>query len=387
MSEFLRKMSFFLEKKHNAIFLYDVKKQNRYIEKFRQPRDEIERAYFQYKCQMKLNGVFLAFLLNLLSFPVTILYFFTTKNKRVDTFDENKKDACFFRDGKPENILPLSLREKYTLLETNPDDGCHIGSNDKKFIRQLIKRYPFSWHFILKCFIKIRRYSFVIEKYSPKAIIVCAEYSFTSSVLTAYCRERDIRHIDVMHGEKLYYIRDSFFEFDECYVWDDYYANLFISLKASPKQFIVEIPDSLRFGSSIERIQIYDYTYYLANETEETLKNISCALNKLNEYNFKISVRPHPRYSNIDLVNRFFAFADIQNTDEVTIEQSLLQTGAAISLYSTVLNQASYNSVPVIIDDISNSEYFEKLKELRYICFNKKHMLLSEIFMDLNFQL
>ena len=64
---------------------------------------------------------------------------------------------------------------------------------------------------------------------------------------------------------------------------------------------------------------------------------------------------------------------------EVTIEQSLMQTHAAVSLFSTVLNQAISNSVPVVIDDISNREHFEKLKELEYVCLNREHTLLSNI--------
>ena len=93
----------------------------------------------------------------------------------------------------------------------------------------------------------------------------------------------------------------------------------------------------------------------------------------------KISIRPHPRYSNIDFVKKIFAFANVEDIEKISIEQSLLQPDAAISLYSTVLNQALYNSIPIIIDNVSNPENFNKLKKLGYICLYKEHRLLSEV--------
>ena len=51
----------------------------------------------------------------------------------------------------------------------------------------------------------------------------------------------------------------------------------------------------------------------------------------------------------------------------MSIEKSILRTKNAISLYSTVLHQAAYNNVNVIIDDVTNRDRFLKLKELEYI--------------------
>ena len=102
-------------------------------------------------------------------------------------------------------------------------------------------------------------------------------------------------------------------------------------------------------------------------------------LEKLYKNGKRISIRPHPRYSNMDLVKKIFDFANVEDTKKISIEQSLLQSGAAISLYSTVLNQALCNSIPIIIDNMSNPENFNKLKELGYVCLYKEHRLLSEV--------
>ena len=179
--------------------------------------------------------------------------------------------------------------------------------------------------------------------------------------------------------KKMYYMRDSFFKFDECYIWDEYYGKILASMKADKNQFVVEVPASLKFDGELIRTQKYDYTYYLGAESEEVLKEISKILEQLYKSGNKISIRPHPRYSNMDIVKKIFTFADVEDTTQTSIEQSLLQSGAAISLYSTVLNQALCNSIPIIIDNMSNPENFNKLKELGYVCLYKEHRLLSEV--------
>ena len=73
-------------------------------------------------------------------------------------------------------------------------------------------------------------YSHAIRQYAPRAIVVHNEPSYTVSFLTMCCNKYGIRHINVKHGERLYNIRDSYFRFDECYVWSKYYVNLFKSL-------------------------------------------------------------------------------------------------------------------------------------------------------------
>jgi len=378
VNDLLRKAAVLLELKQDALFNYDVVAQKKFIHKLDNPRDDMERSYFQYKCQMKFNGRMISTLLNVVSFPMALFYAFHY-GKDNNVKNVSKVDAVFFRDGKPENILPPSLKKEFGFIEQNTTEELMLKKQDKKFIRKIIRRYPFSWHFILKCIIKIARYSSAIKQYQPKAIIVCAEYSFTSSMLTLYCTKNGVEHIDVMHGEKLYYMRDSFFRFDRCYVWDTYYKKIFSVLKADKKQFRVEVPESLKFTNENKQEMEYDYTYYLGAENEDVLKKIASALSTLAQQEKRISLRPHPRYSDLNQVNKLFPFANIEDTGKLTIENSLLRTGHAISLYSTVLNQALNNGIPIIIDDVSNPEDFKKLKDLKYICLKKKHEVLSEM--------
>ena len=382
VNKILKSLAVFFEKKQNSVFSYDVEKQKKYIKKLGNPKNNFERSYFQYKCQMKLKGSIFAFVLNIISLPL-ILFYLIIYFRNNEMILKERRDLVFLRNGLPENVLPKSLISIYHNIENEPKDGFIITKQDIQFIRKIILKYPLSWHFILKCLIKVGTYSFIIKKYSPDVIAVCAEYSFTSSLLTTYCNEKNIKHINVMHGEKLYFMRDSFFKFNSCYVWDEHYKKLFISMCADKNQFVIEIPPSLKFSESYIKNEKYDYTYYLGAESEEVLNIIANHLLILHKRKKRISIRPHPRYSNVDIVKKIFTFVNVEDTKKISIEQSLLQTDTAISLYSTVLNQALYNSIPIVIDDISNPQSFKKLNDLDYICLYKKHKLFSEVLKDI----
>ena len=374
--DFLKKLAVKLERRNNAVFSYPVEMQKKYLLGFKTPQNDFERAYDQYCCQMKLNGKITIFLLNLVSLPL-LIYFYFKKNSSGEKIKHY--DAVFFSEGISERVIPNSLKEEFSNWFIVKKHGELFSQKDKQYFRKLVKLYPISWHFLLKCLLKIRFYSYECAMHTPQAIVVCGEYSFTSSVLTDYCKNKGVSHINVMHGEKLYYIRDSFFRFDRCYVWDEYYAELFKELRVDKNQFLIEVPPSLKFGADIKRKQQYNYTYYLGSEDENTLKIIADTLEKLKRKGKSIVIRPHPRYSNMKQIIEIFKFAEIENLEKISIEDSLMRTGCAISVYSTVLNQALYNSVPIVIDNISNLGNYEKLRELRYVCLEKDHQLLSEI--------
>lgn len=373
----LKKIAVIIENKGDSLFNYPVKKQERFIRHFKTPKDEVERSYFQYRCQMKLYGPLLRAMLNISALPLSLVYLAKYRRSKVSQTDSNK--YIFIKNGLPKNIIPTSIRQQGTEIVSVELTENTLNKNDVSFLRTIFKRYPFSWMLWLKTIIKLSQYSAVIEKNSPSVLISCDEFSFTSSIITKYCRAKGIKRINVMHGEKLYFMRDSFVDYDEYYVWDQYYVDLLTDLGARKEQFHVELPESMHIQRR-DNIRIkYDYTYYLAAEDMATLQTISNTMRALYDSGKLVSVRPHPRYSNMKLVNKMFEFANIEDCKTITIEQSLLQTKTAISLFSTVLNQAVSNSIPIVIDDISNRKHFEKLNELKYVVLNKEHKLLSEI--------
>lgn len=377
LAQKLKKIAVILEIRSNSIFCYPIEKQKRYIAHFPEPEDDIQRSYFQYNCQMKLNNWIVSFAINLASFPLLLLYLL--KNEDLQKSDKESASALFFSDGKPENIIPEILRKNIGKIEVVNEKKEGLTKKDKSFIKKVWKRYPFSFHFILKSLLKIRFYSYAIQKKRPQTIIVCNEYSFTSSILTKYCEEQGIKHVNVMHGEKLFFMRDSFFHFHECFVWDDFYKELFKKLRAEPNQFKIAVPQSLKFSENEIVQKTINYTYYLGAERGNLLISIVDALERLRIRGLSVAIRPHPRYSNIDEIRSISSVIEIENCDTMTIEQSLKRTENAISVYSTVLNQAFNNGIGIVIDDVSDRIKYNLLNERMYSMINKPHELLSQL--------
>lgn len=376
-TELLKKIAVKIEKKQNTLFTYPVEKQKKYLQSFAEPKNGFERGYFQYCCQMKLYGKFYHSILNVLAYPLSLYY--RLKLKKSVATPEKKVDAVFFNDGKPFNIIPNSVIDAYEQIENISDVERCLSKQDRIFLKKIYRKHPFSWMLWLKLILKISQYSWAITKYSPTAVISCSEYSFTAPILTEYCHSRGVKLINVMHGEKLFDMRDSFSGFDEFYVWGEEYVNLLCSLRADREQFRIEVPKSLKIEQK-EGVEIkFDYTYYLGAETETELKKIGENLKLLQDNGCKVCVRPHPRYSNMDLVNKIFCFANVEKVAETTIEESLLQTRNAISLFSTVLTQAYHSGLSIVIDDICATEKYEKLNELQYVMLSVEHKKLSKI--------
>ena len=379
----LRAISKKIIHKNNPTFNYPVTKQKEFLKSIKQPESYIERSFAQYRCQAKLLGKFYMFFANICAFFV-LLGKIKIKDEKIK--EAASADAVFPSYGIPQNIIPKVLWEEFE--SWNVIEHCNeerFTKEDKVFFKKIWSQHPFSFLFLLKCLIKIRMYSAIIQQYHPRAIVVCSEYSYTSSILTAYCEENNIEHIDVMHGEKLFDITDSFFEFHRCYVWDEFYVDLFKDLRAKEDQFRIELPASVIFDEKNVQ-KTMDYTYYLCGEDGEVLKKIVDSLIILANVGNRVAIRPHPRYSNVEHVKEYIGEnnIEIEATNLIDIENSVLRTNNAISLYSTVLFQAYHNGTKVVIDNISNPAFFAKLSELRYIMLDYTYVLLQDILEENN---
>ena len=366
----------------NPIFDVPVARQKAFLEGLPEPKDLLKRAYAQYRCQMMLErpilraGYQLAAMLLLPVYRRQLL-------RRPASRKEETADAVFAFGG-PDTILPCSLRQEYPGIRQVRDfqNALFLTREDCSFLRELARRYPTAFYFRFKCMAKLAMYRSLYETYRPKAIIVSEEYSYTSSFLTEYCHRLGVEHINVMHGDKLYDIHDTFFCFDRCYIWDQFYRDLFCELRAEPTQFRMEMPPSMQPWDAQDVEKAVDYTYYLQAETSQMLEKIAKSLQTLQKSGAVVAVRPHPLYSDMETVRRLFSDFEIEETAEVGIETSILRTRHVIGLYSTVLYQAHINHVPVVIDDLTAPERFAQLKSLRYIMLDKPHGLLSALLQE-----
>lgn len=381
IKEILLKTANKIAVRKNTVLNFPLDKQKEYLNSLKEPKDDLERSYFQYKCQAYLDGNLLRVVLNIIFFPLSIFMLVKYGNKKYLKMTNASlcKKAVFINDEIPENVLPNSLYKEFDEILIYNKDENYLSKNDLLFIKKIIFRYPLSWHFIFKIIIKISRYRALINKYNPSAIIVCNEYSFTSSVLTYFCNLNGIKHIDVMHGEKLFYIRDSFFKYNRCYIWDEYYLKLFSLLRVPLTQFFIEEPPSLIFKNDNVKEKI-DYVFYLQSESNEELNVIFSILAEIKNKS-TVLVRMHPTYSNKNEIEKLSKKYDIPIEDNfiVGIEESVLRTKNVISLYSSVLNQAYHSGKNIIIDDLSRPKDFKKLKERGYIMLSVNHRPLSEI--------
>lgn len=75
----------------------------------------------------------------------------------------------------------------------------------------------------------LSKYAWVVRAYQPSAIITFAEGTPASSLLTAYLREKGIRHVNHMHGERFPNPAQAFCCFDATHLWGEAFRELFES--------------------------------------------------------------------------------------------------------------------------------------------------------------
>lgn len=340
-----------------------------YIRSLPIPRDDIQRSYQQFLCQKRSEpSLFRYSIFNIASFFLLIPYYFLFSFARFKSRREKDYDAVITLMDFPNKILPVEISTSITCSDFNRGS---LNKQDKKFLAVIRKRYPFAFYFRFKCLCRIAAYSDFIKRYNPKMVICSAEFSFTSSILTMYCEQHGIVHTNIMHGEKLYMLREAFSRFSRFYVWDEFYIDLFHSLRADKTEYILapmELPEIA--------VDYSDDTcvYYLGSETEIELLRIKDALEQLGKQYW---VRPHPSYST-PAIRKIFSDKQIQDCKKVDVWDSIAHAGMVISVCSTVLYQAYLKGVSVMIDDISQPELYKDLFERDYIMLNKPHVLLSE---------
>lgn len=372
------KITRLLEKGNKTQFDVPILKQYAYMNSLGMPTDDIDRSYKQFLCQ----NYFVPFwkkcvwwIVGLLATPIAVLVLFVKGRsfhfvKRIDTIAENK--------GMDE-IIPAALYEKYEINHSFWNAGFGLSVNDVKYI----VKYILGWrqpYFVFKIVLLIAQYGPKITKYHPKRLIEYSEYSFGSSVITDYCHSRGVKHINVQHGEKLRYIRDSFFHYDECYVWDEHYVNLFKEMHAEPSQFKVAVPPSLHIDSKAHsNPSVYAcYKYYLAADTEEDIKNIVESMAFAKREGKTVKYRIHPRYTDLNVLRKYVGDDEIELPNDVSILESISNMEYAVGSYTTVLLQAYLSGKKVLLDDVTYKKRFEQLKEYGYILANDCFEVLSQ---------
>lgn len=367
-----------LQKGDKQPFDVPVAEQQAFLERMGEVRNDIDRGYNQYLCQNFFVPKWKVWTLNVIAavlLPFLVVYYLS---KGLFVKKEEQTDIMIERKGMSE-VVPAEVREKYHPNDRYWNDGASMAFGDFGFLVKLIVHAPHHPYFVLKAWMNVAHYSDMIRRHSPSVMIQFGEFSFSSSLLTAYCHRHGVKHVDIMHGEKLYFIRDAFFHYDECYVWDKHYVDLFCKLKAEPSQFRIAIPESISIDTTKYVCEDYyaDYKYYLATITEGEIKSIVDSMAFAGRKGESVKYRPHPRYTDMVLLKKYVKEEDIEYPKKVGILESISNLKYAVGSYTTVLNQAFFSGQKVILDDVTYGNQHNKLKSMMYILANKNLCTLS----------
>jgi hypothetical protein len=356
-----------------------------------EPADYLERSFFQYLCQYhehpNLRGA-----LNVLCVPIAIYLAARLLIFRMSA-TVCRKD-CGLQVAAPSRIIGIMDASvdilPSAILRTEEKIPIYPIRGDIKFdavageiAEKMLKRYWNEPHFVSKCVLRVLRYAALKAEMDCDVIVASAEYSFASSVATDYCGSRGIRHVNVMHGEKILNPVDSFCSFHDFYVWHEHYINLFREMRGFAERFIVSMPTSWQHLKGVgQREEVaYDLTYYLGWELSgEDLTSILETLRSLKESGLVVCVRMHPRYGSRTIIRNTFEGFNIEDPTDVSLPESLRKTACVVSLFTTVFWEAMSARRDIVIDDMSNPYFYNTLKDVRYLWVSGKHALLSKRF-------
>lgn len=359
-------------------FAHTAEEDREYLKSFPEPKNDFERSYYQYLCQKwncksKFKWILMNIVCGLMILPMQIQFYYAGKKK---TKKSKQYDFVMIKDFIKGGYLPKSntvfTNERVKCLEAEDYGKGALTKKDIHFLKNIWRMYPGSFYFYFKCMCRIASYSLIIKEYSPKHLYVSAEYSFTSSILTTYCYSKGVIHINVMHGDKIFDLTDAFSHFHVFYVWEDFYVELFYKLRANKTKYIIYRQN---FPEFTPKHNPGKCVYYLQIHKRTQLEKIKKSLDRTG---LDYKVRPHPLHLN-KTIEEVFGKEHIEDPQKVNIWDSLRDAGYVISVASTVLLQAFWNRLPIIIDDISNSDYSKELEFRDYILFEKKYKLLSEL--------
>lgn len=370
----------FLRKRNLTYFDVPSVQQRDYLYSLPEPKDDFERSLFQYKCQNFFAPQWIPLLLNIVSLIVyfPLLLFYLLKG----LFVRRKYECDAISDlNEMKEVIPSELQSQCKIAFIGANPAGALSMMDIPFLLSVFLRSFPECFFSMKVAMKVAQYSQLVHWYSPRCIIAHLEYSFSSSLLTSYCNMHEIKHINVMHGEKMYNIYDSFFHFNSCYVWNEHYLSLFKDLRAEESQFRVALPPSL----CIDTKSFYnpsswsDYKYYLSNFTEEEIKSIVESMAFVKRKGKSVKYRFHPRYAKKEILYKYVSQAEIEDPHKVSIRESISSCDVAVGAYSTVLLQAFNAGKSVVLDDVTFHHQYVRLEDLKYILITEGCSRLSSL--------
>ncbi len=375
--------------------------QKKIIDSFPEPKNDYERVNYSIESnRLNRGGNKKALIINavsMLAIPLFMLLYcfnrlFARKNKQclgqtLVIESTNRRGAKYSFEGR----LPALSDEygKTLIIETGVFPKLReglIGWKSVCIFSRFVSYHPFDFFNNLRMLVNLMGYNRLLYLYQPFAIINSRmELNHNSSLITLLCENSGCKFINVMHGEALYNIETAFVRFSEFYIWDNHYIDVFTWSRSPVEQFKVYQPDIYKRCINNNHHPEYYITYIFTGDEEKGLDEnayeVREILLKFMKTGKRCKVRPHPRWSDMQQLSNIFSHTGIlvEDPKAVKVIESLSNTEKVVGTFSTVMSEAFYANIDIVIDDISDKDIYDSLYERGYILINKPHELLSQI--------
>lgn len=364
-------------------------KQMMYLHRFRDPSDDFERSFYKYKCFCEYCYYKRKWMLAIYNIgALFLLPFVHAKLRKANkaTIITQKVDAVIENVPRLPNtdVMPLELREKFKNvkeIEAINYENALLTDEGEAIYLELRNRYFFHFYFRMIVLQKLGQFSNYLKRYQPDMIVFYScEREFSGPLQTLLCERNGAQYISFMHGDYLSTLSFAFQRYSAYFVWDESYVKMFEELKCVSPMHVYQ-PAKLRgTAKAIKEDECtYFATYYFSDETREEALTIYRIFNKFEKYGLRTKVRPHPRFSDITMLNEVFSDIKIENPIECGIAESITSSLYIIGLNTTVLSEAFFSGKKIVMDDVSNTEKFNSLDERGYVMIKRPHILLSEL--------
>ena len=370
------------------------RQQMEYLKKFPTPKDDFERSFFKYKCFCEY--CYYKRKLLLLFYNIGAMFLISSVHSKLRRSNNNAKliekvDAVIENVPRLPNldVLPDELREKYNSIkevELIDYEESLLSNIGEDIYREIKRRYFFHFYYRMIVLQKLGLFSHYLVRYNPKIIaFYSCEREFSGPLQTLLCERCGSRYVSFMHGDYLSTLSFAFQKYSQYYVWDESYVKMFETLKCDSPMPVYRPKKLKGIATAIEEDRCeYFATYYFSVETQAEALKIYEVFKEFETCGLRTKIRPHPRFSDIEMLNRVFKDIEIEEPSIWDLKESITKSLFIVGLTTTVLSEAYFSGKKVVMDDVSNSDKFIVLAERGYVMMNRPHILLSKLTEEIN---
>lgn len=383
-----RRLSRILKLQYKPHSVKQVQLDERVLQRSKPPKDDIDRCYLHYKF-MKLHyrplQWYMTEIYAALWLPILFVKYALRARRLPSREGGGGLVVASVAVQDYHDLLPDRLVEQYgqprASLSVRSGQFSLLTREERALLWRCFLRHPLSPKYLLNIAEGLGLYAYIVRKYAPEAVATFAgEDACRVSLLTKYCEDHGARHVNFMHGEKFYGYANAYMRLSDMYVWDKRYEELFRHSRIEAEHWYVYLPG--KYAPVARTPEVVDSKIvkcYLSGEDGARLMRLHKAFGALREQGYTLILRWHPRFSNVAMIRGLFHDYELEDPREIGIEASLAGAGYVMSAYSTVLLQAKYSQIPIIVDDVSNPEMTELLTYVRFWAYDECFAKLSDM--------